>query len=102
MSHRWKVRFTSDAAADLERIYKSLFERDRRAGERDRHKILKALEMLELFPRSCRRAIGTTDDSLRELVISFGKRGDVALFRLHPPATVSALAVRHQREDDLR
>lgn len=102
MSQRWKVRFTPAAAADLEHLIEFLRERDERAAERARLKILKAIEMLELFPRSCRRAVGTTDDSLRELVISVGKRGYVALFRIQPPSTISVLGVRHQREDDLR
>ncbi|HVK83199.1 MAG TPA: type II toxin-antitoxin system RelE/ParE family toxin [Kofleriaceae bacterium] len=102
MKQRWHVRFTPNAAEDLERIYVFLLERDARAAERARKTILKAIEMLELFPRSCRRAAAASDDSLRELVISFGARGYVALFRLQPPATVSVLALRHQREDDLR
>jgi plasmid stabilization system protein ParE len=37
---------------------------------------------------------------LRELVISFGGAGYVALFEIEDNETVTVLAVRHQREDD--
>ena len=99
---RWNVRFTPQAARDLERAVEFLVERDARAAGRARREILKAIEMLELFPRSCRRAAGTTDETLRELVISFGKTGYVLLFRIVVPATISVLGIRHHREDGYR
>lgn len=37
---------------------------------------------------------------LRELVISFGAAGYVALFEIEPDDIVTILAVRHQRESD--
>ena len=43
----------------------------------------------------------TTDGPLRELVISFGKTGYLALYRFRPERNeVRVLAVRHQRELD--
>jgi plasmid stabilization system protein ParE len=39
---------------------------------------------------------------LRELIISFGANGYVALFEIEEGQTVTILAVRHQREDDFR
>ena len=37
---------------------------------------------------------------LRELVISFGASGYVALFEIENDTVVTVLAVRHQREND--
>jgi mRNA-degrading endonuclease RelE of RelBE toxin-antitoxin system len=37
---------------------------------------------------------------LRELLISFGSAGYVALFEIDDAETVTVLAVRHQRESD--
>ncbi|MFO7812203.1 MAG: type II toxin-antitoxin system RelE/ParE family toxin [Pelovirga sp.] len=37
---------------------------------------------------------------LRELIISFGARGYVALFEIEDNKTITILAVRHQREED--
>jgi len=55
--------------------------------------------MLTKLPFSCRKA--TPDNPLlRELVISLGRSGYVALFEIDDPKTVTVLAVRHQREDD--
>ena len=42
------------------------------------------------------------DAFLRELVIGFGASGYVVLFEIEDAATVTVLAVRHQREDDYR
>ena len=37
---------------------------------------------------------------MRELIISFGTNGYVALFEIEDSQTVTALAVRHQCEED--
>jgi len=37
---------------------------------------------------------------LRELIISFGANGYVALFEIEDSQTVTVLAIRHQREED--
>lgn len=102
MKRSWEVRFAPRAVADLERLYDFLLERDLRAAAQARQRILKAIEMLELFPRSCRRAAGIGNADLRELVVPFGASGYVLLFRIRPPATVNVIGIRHQREDDLR
>jgi len=39
---------------------------------------------------------------LRELPISFGRAGYVALYQLAENGDVQILAIRHQREDDYR
>jgi hypothetical protein len=60
-----------------------------------------AIEVLEVFPFSCRKAIGGSGRPfLRELIIPFGSSGFVAVFEIEDPRTVTILAVRHQREED--
>jgi len=97
VNHR--VRFTKAAREDLHRLYSFLLEKDLRAARRARDAILKALEFLQDFPFSCRKA---DDDNpfLRELIIPFGSAGYVALFEIEDQSTVTILAIRHQREDD--
>lgn len=95
----YRVRFTPEARADLERLYDFLLEEDIRAAERALHKIERAFCFLEEFPFSCRRA-EVSDPFLRELLISFGHSGYAALFEVEDRETVTVLAVRHQREGD--
>ena len=93
------VRFTLEAKADIEQLYSFLAERDFGAAERALEVIEHAWSFLEQFPFSCRKA----DDAnpfLRELIISFGDSGYVALFEIEDSRTVTVLAVRHQLEDD--
>lgn len=66
--------------------------------KRPRVVIKKAVELLNTFPYSCRKAL-TNNPFLRALIIRFGTNGDAALFEVEAHAT-SFLAVRHQREDD--
>lgn len=93
------LRFTEEAAEDLARLYQFTAETNPQAAEKALETIGKAWEILELFPFSCRRAEGG-DAFLRELVISFGSSGYVALFEIDDSETVTVLAVRHQREED--
>ena len=98
----FRVRFTQDAQTDLDRLYTFILERD--AGdwvvaERALDAIRNGITLLEISPFSCRKATpGNT--FLRELLISFGAAGYVALFEIEDGKTVTMLAVRHQREDD--
>ena len=95
----FQLRFTLEAKADLERLYLFLAENDLKAAERALETIEKAWELLEDFPFSCRKA-ESSNPFLRELVISFGSSGYVALFEIEDSDTITVLAVRHQREDD--
>lgn len=70
-----------------------------KAARRARSAIAKGLEFLRTFPFSCRKA-ATEHPFLRELVISFGENGYVALFEIEDSQTVTVLAARHQREED--
>lgn len=94
------VRWTSEARTDLDELYDWLLERDARAAERAFVAVRKAVQMLELFPRSCRVAMRRGGVTLRELVVPFGRRGYVVLFEVEDEQTVTVLAVRHQREGD--
>lgn len=98
---KFGLRFTEEAEADLLRLFDFLLERDIGAAERAELAIAKALELLQIFPFSCRKAgTGPGDSFLRELIIPFGNSGYVALFEIEAGGYVTILAVRHQREDD--
>lgn len=98
----FRVRFTQEAQADLERLYDFVLQRDDgdwTQAERALQAIRDGIVLLELSPFSCRKAIeGNT--FLRELIISYGASGYVALFEIEDARTVTVLAVRHQRESD--
>lgn len=95
----YELRVSSTAQADLERLFDFLAENDLQAAIRARTAIEKAYEFAEIMPFGCRKA----DDKnpfLRELIISFGASGYVALFEVENNETVTILTVRHQREED--
>ena len=95
----YAVRLASAAADDLQRLIEFLAENDANAAERARFAIGEALKFFSLFPFSCRKA-SAENPFLREMVISFGRDGYVALFEVEAENVVTILAVRHQREDD--
>ena len=95
----YTVRFAPAAARDLQRLFDFLAERDAKAARRARSSIAKGIEFLRAFPFSCRKA-SVDHPFLRELVISFGANGYVALFEIEDSQTVTVLAIRHQREED--
>ncbi len=99
--NRFKVRFTPEAEADLLRLFDFLLAQDFAAAEKARAAVVKAVELLEVFPFSCRKALGSDGNPfLRELIIPFSGSGYVALFEIENQETVTLLAFRHQREED--
>lgn len=97
----FRVRFTEEATADLERLYGFVLEQadgDWALAERALEAIRQAIVLLETSPFSCRKA--GAGAFLRELIIGFGTTGYVALFEIEDARTITVLAVRHQREDD--
>jgi plasmid stabilization system protein ParE len=99
---RFRVRFTQDAQADLERLYDFILQRDDGnfgVAERALDAIRHGITLLETSPFSCRKA-APGDAFLRELIIALGSAGYVALFEIDNASTVTVRAVRHQREDD--
>ncbi|MFH0130319.1 type II toxin-antitoxin system RelE/ParE family toxin [Variovorax sp. VaC1] len=100
----YTVRFTQQAAEDLERLYDFVLERELAIGG-DLELASRALDAIEhgiatlgFSPFTCRKA----GDSpfIRELVIPFGGSGYVALFEIEANDSIVVAAVRHQREDD--
>jgi plasmid stabilization system protein ParE len=83
------------AIADLERIADFLAESDALAAEATVTLILRALRVLVAHPRIGR----ASSDDLRELVISQGRTGFVALYEYHAlHDRILVDAIRHQRE----
>jgi plasmid stabilization system protein ParE len=100
----FEVRFTEEALDDLERLLAFKLQQagfDPGQARASLEAIHRGIALLETSPFACRRAEGG-DAFLRELVIGFGAAGYVALFDIEDAATVTVLAVRHQREDDYR
>jgi plasmid stabilization system protein ParE len=101
----YRVRLTRQAQADLQRLFDFIIERelasstgDLEVAERALTAIRTGFDTLRAMPFTCRKA----GDSpfLRELVISFGATGYVALFEIIDEQEVVIAAVRRQREDD--
>ena len=96
---KYRVRYTKAAKEDLLRLYKFLVESDLEAAHGALEAIRKSISLLQDFPFTCRKA-SLENPFLREMVISFGNGGYVALFEIEADSVVTILAVRHQREED--
>ena len=89
--------FAAAAAEDLERLVEFLLERFPEDAIRTVDLITDALNILEQHPRIGR----PLEAGLRELVISRGRTGYLALYEYDEPSDlVIVLSVRHQREQD--
>jgi plasmid stabilization system protein ParE len=83
------------ALADLDRLFELLRQEDLRTATEAIAVIVDAVDILARHPSIGRPVRGT----IRELVISHGRSGYVALYRHRPLANrVELLAFRHQRE----
>jgi plasmid stabilization system protein ParE len=92
-----RVVYASNALANLQRAFESLAVVAPDAAVSAVEAIRTAIAMLEHHPLIGRIVTG----ALRELVISFGRTGYLALYRFIPAHDeVRVLAVRHQRELD--
>lgn len=101
----FKVRLTREAVADLDRLFDFVLERelerdggDLSLAEQAVAAIRAGFATLKASPFTCRK-VGQSP-FLRELVISFGRTGYVALVEIESATHVVVLAVRHQLEDD--
>lgn len=101
----YQVIFSTEAEEDLERLFEHAYERELNSASADLdipERAIDAIEQACLFlrfsPFACRKA----DDSslVRELLISFGATGYVAMFEIIDAQTDLIGAVRHQRESD--
>lgn len=89
------VVVTPEAEGDLGRLAEFLLETAPEAALETFDLVIGALQVLEAHPLIGRPA----DDGLRELLISRGKSGYIALYAFHAETDrVLVLAVRHQRE----
>lgn len=97
----YRVVLAPEAQEDLERLYIFSLELDVTIANRALAAIENAYALLRHSPFSCRKAAdGKLGPRVRELVISFGASGYVALFEIVDDQTVMITAVRHQRESD--
>jgi plasmid stabilization system protein ParE len=92
------VIITETAGEGLERCRRFLEEKNPRAAKRAAEVIEKQFELLETAPDIGRPL--PENPEVRELVISFGDSGYIALYQYNPNASDTAyiLAFRHQRE----
>ncbi len=100
---KFKVRLTSEALEDLQRIEDFLVELALEHGDfelpaRAMRAIRSEIRILETNPYTCRMAQDNPFE--RELIIPFGGSGYVALFEILSEHEVAVSALRHQREDD--
>lgn len=95
------IVFAEEALADLERIFEFTAERDPAAALEHIERVRSAVLILEEHPEIGRPAGPGT--RLRELIVSHGKTGYLALYE-HSPAEqiIRVVAVRHQREAGYR
>ncbi|MBK7719757.1 MAG: type II toxin-antitoxin system RelE/ParE family toxin [Giesbergeria sp.] len=101
----YQVIFSREAAEDLERLFDHLLDRELHSPTGDLDipvRAIKAIEqacqLLAHSPFSCRKA--GTSALVRELIITFGHSGYVALFEIRDGQKVVIGAVRHQYESD--
>jgi plasmid stabilization system protein ParE len=94
-----QVVYSAAALEDFERIIEFLLDASPSAVGDAVAQIRDAIMMLERHP-----AVGRRVDKLRrELVITYGASGYLALYRYDPkPSVVRILRIRHQREAGYR
>jgi plasmid stabilization system protein ParE len=89
------IFYSARALADLDRLFDFLAAVEPAAAVDAAEVIVDAVRVLKRHPHIGRPVRGR----LRELVISFGRTGYVALYRLSPRRDrIEVLAIRHQRE----
>ena len=104
MSAPFEVLYSDSAREDLIRLFDFLLDRAKTADDFDSAQV--AIDVIrDAVERSLSRApfvYRKAGDSpfLRELVITFGSAGYVALYEIKDATQVVVLALRHQLEDD--
>ncbi|GAP35018.1 type II toxin-antitoxin system RelE/ParE family toxin [Piscinibacter sakaiensis] len=101
---RFRVEFTPEAEADLDRLFDVLLERAQTPED-----ALRAFEAVEALHVAADGHLSTSPYSyrkvgprptLRELIVPFGSTGYVLRFDIRTPELVLVIGARHQREDD--
>jgi plasmid stabilization system protein ParE len=94
------IRFDEEALADLERILEFNLQRDPQSALEHLRRIREGVMILDGHPEIGRTVAGS---QLRELVISHGSSGYVALYEYSQlQKVVRVTAIRHQREAGYR
>lgn len=94
-----RVVYAPEALSDLERIIEFMLQASPGSAGAALEQIRGAIEILATHPRIGRRVRG----QMRELVISHGASGYLALYRFDAAlAVVRVLRIRHQREAGYR
>jgi plasmid stabilization system protein ParE len=94
-----EVIYSEAALLDFERIIEFMLQTSPKSGRRTLERIRTAIEILEFHPLIGRRI----DGERRELVISSGATGYVAIYRYDPVfESIRILRIRHQREAGYR
>jgi plasmid stabilization system protein ParE len=94
-----QVVYSEETLIDFERIIESLQEISSGTAAATPSNVRSAIQILATHPLIGRRV----DDRIRELVISRGTGGYLALYRFDPPIDkVRILRIRHQREAGYR
>lgn len=100
----FRVEFTPEADADLERLFNFLLDRAETVEE-----AMRAYDAVEALRTAANTHLATTPYSyrrvgqrptLRELIIPFGSTGYVIRFDIRTPELVLVIGARHQREED--
>lgn len=90
-----RLIYTEPALTDLERMSDFLIENQTQTAADTLDLIMEAIAILARHPLIGR----PVTESLRELIISRGKTGYMALYSIEPSTdTILVLAIRHQRE----
>ena len=102
---KYTVEFSEAAAVDLEQLFDFALQRELNSEtgdldipDRAVQAIKDGMAFLTSSPFACRKA--GSSSFIRELIISFGSSGYVALFEIVDSNSVIIGAIRHQREDD--
>ena len=100
----FKVEFTPEADADLDRLFDFVLELAQTVEE-----AMRAYEAVEVIRVIASSHLSTTPYSyrkvgqrptLRELIVPFGSTGYVLRFEIRTPELVLVIGARHQREED--
>ena len=100
----FKVEFTPEADADLDRLFDFLLDRAKTVEDAMRaYEAVEAIRTvanshLSITPYSYRR-VGRRP-TLRELIVPFGSTGYVLRFDIRTPELVLVIGARPQREED--
>lgn len=90
-----RIEYSARALSDLQRLTEFLVGSDPQSASLTNELILEAIDLLKRHPLIGRTQTG----GLRELVISRGRTGYIALYRVDElSGRVLILAVKHQRE----